>query len=306
MKIYCNTNEGDEGMDIEKIKEFLVVAECKDLLEAGDYLYISPSTLSRHIKALETEIGEALFTRTPRSLILNENGALFLPYATQILKTYESYITAAEKKKKNRKYRLYLGITPTIAQFDIEPILSDFQKEDGPVRLNIITESQENLIESLQNYRYDFIFLRSNGRPDCEFPSICCRRDSIVAVMAKDHPMAGKKQIHLKELSKENLMMLSESKYIDATFIEKCNAIGFRPKISLTSYLEGNLIDLAGRGIGVALLNQEHVRTSKNDRISVIPLVPRITSEIYVMFRSDTMLSNAEKSFFEHLKSLEE
>ena len=292
-------------MDIEKIREFLVITECKDLMEAGDYLYISPSTLSRHIKVLETEIGEPLFTRTPRSLILNENGALFLPYATQIVKAYDDYLTAAEKRNKNRKFRLYLGITPTIAQFDIEPILSEFQKSDGPIRLNIKTESQENLLEALRNHQFDFVFMRSHGRPNTQFPCICCRRDSIVAVMRKDHPLAGRKKLGLKELQNENLLLLRENKYTAPSFVEICKQTGFEPKIAMTGYLEENLIDFARKGVGIALLNGQHVRSMPQDALTVVELVPRITSELYVLFRVEATTKKTEKIFLEHLKSLE-
>lgn len=292
-------------MDIEKIREFLVITECKDLLEAGDCLYISPSTLSRHIKVLETELGEPLFTRTPRSLILNENGALFLPYAKQIVKAYEDYLTAAEKRNKNHKFRLYLGITPTIAQFDIEPILSEFQKSDGPIRLNIKTESQENLLEALRSHKFDFIFLRSHGRPDTQYPCICCRRDSMVAVMPEDHTLAGCGELNLKELRDETLLLLRENKYTVPSFAETCKRAGFEPRIALTSYLEENLIDFVRRGMGIALLNGQHVRSMQQDGLAVAELVPRITSEIYVLFSAETATKKTEKIFLEHLKSLE-
>lgn len=292
-------------MDIEKIREFLVITECKDLLEAGDRLYTSPSTLSRHIKALETELGKSLFARTPRNLILNENGAFFLPYAKQIVKAYEDYLTAAEKQTKNHKIRLHLGITPTIAQFDIEPILSRFQKTDGPIRLNIETESQENLLEALRNHKFDFVFLRSHGRPDTKFPCICCRRDSMVAVMPEDHPLAGRKELNLKELQNENLLLLRENKYTVPNFTETCMKMGFEPRITLTSYLEENLVDFVRRGIGIALLNGQHMQSIRQDALTIVELVPKITSEIYVLFCAEITTKKIEKTFLEHLKSLE-
>lgn len=302
----CMVKGEKTTLDIEKIREFMVVAECKDLLEAGDSLYISPSTLSRHIKSLEAELGVPLFTRTPRSLILNENGAFFLPYAAQMMKVYESFLIAYGKKNKNRKYRLYLGITPTIAQFDIEPILSNFQKEDGPIRLNITTEGQENLVESLRSCKYDFIFLRAHGRPDNELPCICCRKDVMAAVLPKDHPLANRKELHLAELKNEQFMLLKGNDHVDSIFFEACRTIGFEPKIGLSSYLESNLIDFARRGTGIALLNREHARIGGNHQVAVVPVVPQMTSEIYVMFRSETFLTNAEKYFLEHLKTLKD
>ena len=47
-------------MKIENMKEFAVLAETHNYLEAAEQLYISQATLSRHIKAMEEELGAAL------------------------------------------------------------------------------------------------------------------------------------------------------------------------------------------------------------------------------------------------------
>ena len=53
-------------MNTENIKEFIVLAETKNFWEASERLYMNQSTLSKHIKSLENDLGVALFTRTTR------------------------------------------------------------------------------------------------------------------------------------------------------------------------------------------------------------------------------------------------
>ena len=64
-----------------KIREFVFLANINNFQEAADALYISQSTLSRHIQSLENELQNKLFDRTTRSVQLSEFGKFFLPYA---------------------------------------------------------------------------------------------------------------------------------------------------------------------------------------------------------------------------------
>ena len=52
-------------MNTEYLKEFVVLAETKNFWEASDRLYMNQSTLSKHIKSLENELGINLFYALP-------------------------------------------------------------------------------------------------------------------------------------------------------------------------------------------------------------------------------------------------
>ena len=71
-------------MNTEFLKEFVVLAETKNFWEASERLYMNQSTLSKHIKSLENELGVELFTRTTRRVELTSYGQTFLPYARTI------------------------------------------------------------------------------------------------------------------------------------------------------------------------------------------------------------------------------
>ena len=66
-------------MDLNYIREFVVLANTCNYMEAAEQLFISQSALSRHIKNLEEELGVSLFDRSTRSVTLNAFGMLFLP-----------------------------------------------------------------------------------------------------------------------------------------------------------------------------------------------------------------------------------
>lgn len=75
-------------MNVTYLKEFVVLAGYTKLTSAAKAMYISPSTLSQHITALEKEIGCELFTRTPDGFLLTREGEAALAHAQNIIFEY--------------------------------------------------------------------------------------------------------------------------------------------------------------------------------------------------------------------------
>ena len=72
-------------MDFRQLSYFAAVAEERHLGRAAERLHISQPPLTRHIKALESDLGVQLFTRTPRGMLLTEAGETLLKDAHAIL-----------------------------------------------------------------------------------------------------------------------------------------------------------------------------------------------------------------------------
>lgn len=86
-------------MNTENLKEFIVLAETKNFWEASERLYMNQSTLSKHIKNLESELGISLFTRTTRRVELTNYGRIFLPYAKSVIRSeFEGFLRFADFK----------------------------------------------------------------------------------------------------------------------------------------------------------------------------------------------------------------
>ena len=64
-------------MELRQLEYFRTVADMKNLTKAAQMLYISQPALSKSITALEDELGEALFERRNRKMMLTPSGQLF-------------------------------------------------------------------------------------------------------------------------------------------------------------------------------------------------------------------------------------
>src|SRR5260370_20757109 len=74
-----------EVMELYQLRSFTAVAELGHLTRAAEKLHVSQPAMSAQIKALEDELGVALFERVPTGMILTAAGRPLLPQAAKVL-----------------------------------------------------------------------------------------------------------------------------------------------------------------------------------------------------------------------------
>lgn len=76
---------------LEALKFFVTAAETLNFRETAVKLAISPSVVTRTISELENQLGEPLFKRNTRSILLTSFGELFYPEPSVFWKTQKHY-----------------------------------------------------------------------------------------------------------------------------------------------------------------------------------------------------------------------
>ena len=82
-------------MDWDKLRIFHSVAEKGSLTHAGDVLHLSQSAVSRQIQALEESVGETLFERRTRALLLTESGQVLFRVVQEALTNIRRHAQAS-------------------------------------------------------------------------------------------------------------------------------------------------------------------------------------------------------------------
>ena len=84
-------------MELEQLRVFLAVAEHESFSAAARALFVSHSTTSRAVAALERELGAALLLREGRTVRLTREGEILQAEAKRLLEQVEELKAAVKR-----------------------------------------------------------------------------------------------------------------------------------------------------------------------------------------------------------------
>src|SRR5512139_3925613 len=166
-------------MEIRQIQYFLSVVETGSFSAAADEHYISQSSLSKKIIALEKELAVPLFDRSKRKVFLTDAGEVFLEHARQINEAYKAMIVDLDGYKSDTD-SFSIAAIPVIAQYGITTYIAQFRE----VYLNIHFTLEEidglNILPALEEHRFDLAFTRHNFLDNEKFISLELCKDKLL------------------------------------------------------------------------------------------------------------------------------
>jgi len=284
-------------MEINYLKEFVVLAQTGNFLEAADILYSSQSTLSKHIKSMELELGVPLFDRTTRKVNISKFGQLLLPYAKQITVIHDEYTAILQTNLETDREILTVGSIHILAQYNITDIFADFKKSRPRSTINVVQGGSQGMKEMLRQKKCDLAFIRYADEVDDDFVKIPYAVDTMVAVLPTSHPLARQKSIPLRMLADEDILLTAEQTMLYRLSISACEQSGFKPKIAYTDHSVGDLCDMVGKGMGVALLMKRIALYDSNPNIAIVDISPPVSTQISLCYLKGVKLSSAAEYF---------
>jgi len=136
---------------------FWEVARQKSVSRAAKQMSVSQPTVSAQIKALEKALGDDIFIRTGRDLVLTELGQLVFEYANEIFTIGRELGEAVSTRRSHRPIRLRIGVTDsmpkTLAELLIRPAVDLGQR----FRMTVHSGPNEKLVEELAAHELDVL-----------------------------------------------------------------------------------------------------------------------------------------------------
>jgi DNA-binding transcriptional LysR family regulator len=135
-----------------------ILSRTHSLSEAAIEMETSQPRLTQQLKVVEQELGVQLFHRSPRGLLLSEAGQMFLPYARQIISTFQQAQGALSSLSEVRANRLRLGASITASHQLVPENLLLFHKRHPEVLLTVTRAVPKDLVKGLEEGRFDVCF----------------------------------------------------------------------------------------------------------------------------------------------------
>ncbi|AAK81394.1 LysR family transcriptional repressor of citA [Clostridium acetobutylicum] len=144
-------------MDYELLKTFICLAKLKNFTKTAEQLHVVQSTITSRIKHLEHTIGETLFIRTNKKVLLTGAGEIFLPYAKQLLSIQETAISRLHTLELF-KDTLNIGAVHSIYDCHVQNMILKYMQRNKKIAIKITIEHSEELIQMLHDNQLDVTF----------------------------------------------------------------------------------------------------------------------------------------------------
>ena len=153
-------------MSFKELELFYYLCEDPHISQLSKKISMSQSAISLALKSLETSLGEPLFDRIGKKLILNERGRVF---KEQTYKHFLSLVDAEHIFKTDKVAgKLRIGSSKTIGSFVTPQIVYDFLQTYSDSSIDKIIDNSFNIITKVLNGEIDIGFIEMS----CSEPEI--------------------------------------------------------------------------------------------------------------------------------------
>lgn len=174
------------------------VARSRSIRKAAEQLNVTASAVNRRIADLEEELGATLFERQPRGVRLTAAGEVFVNYLRKQNGEVERMKSQIEDLKGLRRGTVRLACSQALALDFLPRAIADFRKVHPKVEFDIKVVDHEYAMAALSAFEVDLVLV---FRPPylANFQPLMIAEQSLVAVMAKTHPLAKKPKVRLRD-----------------------------------------------------------------------------------------------------------
>ncbi len=256
-------------MEIYHLKTFLAVAEEQHLTRAAERLHLSQPSVSAHIKALEEELGLALFTRTPKGMMLNRAGEALKKQAQTILLAVGAFEHQAAELKSGIAGEIRLGINIDPRYLKIDDLLQRMRLELPAVELHFLQKHSLEAIQEVRTGELDgaFVFTSPEGG---EFES---RRLSSFGVVIAAPPGWNRRTggAGLEELAGFPWVWADRRCPFFEITRRLFEPFGRMPDKSVTADFDATIGKLVASGAGIGLmLELEAVQAARRNEVEIL------------------------------------
>jgi len=285
-----------------QLEHFLAVARCKRFSRAAEECYVSQSSLSKHIKALEEELGVELFVRGYSEVTLTPAGGMFLGFAKKTFLGYEEILQGLAQYSSTAPLRIRVGALPLMDVYDLHSDIADFQVDNPGIQIDFHELNQGEILRHLEMNQLDVAFLRTDRLSADEFEWTPLIRDEITIVCSVKYPLARAHRIEVGDLKDERFVLIDKQSSIYAVFIEECRRNGFVPNVTFTHARHEPLVSAVAKNIGITALPKGLTRGRNESLLACIPLTTPLFSEVGLVVPRGRRLTPWAEKLVEHFR----
>jgi DNA-binding transcriptional LysR family regulator len=299
-------------MDIRLFEYALEIYKDKSFTKAAEHLHIAQPSLSKQISKLEQDLGVSLFDRKPGCPVEpTPDGLVFVKQAEKILQMRDDLKREIRERKEGIMGELRIGSTAITGGHVLPPLLKTYKEQYPNVRIELIEESTEKLIDLTGRGIVDISIL-SLPIEDCRLNTKTMFTESLYLVLPKEQQLWAPEKVKqivsssifikqntllIEEFSNCPFILLKQGYGFRRTVLELCARGGFEPHIAYETSSIETAQSLVGHGLGITIVPEMVIhRSDFQTSLTYFKLDSNPTRTLVFTYKKDRYLSMNAKA----------
>ena len=282
-------------METARCRAFLAAAETGSFSKAAEALSYTPSGVNQLVTALEKELGFPVFRRNTKGVTLTENGEMLLPAVREFLRQEDRIFELSAEMNGLLIGSVTIAAYSSIATHWLPAVISAFQQDYPQIRIRLMEGIWQEVSKWLDDRAADIgFFSYQEGMP---YEWIPLAEDPMLALLPKDHPLAGAEAYPLKECANDRFIMPALGCDDDVTALFAKN--GIVPNVQFTTLESFSVMSMVEQGLGMSVMNQLITEKRICDVVK-LPIDPPSQITLGIALHSKADISPAVRMFLKY------
>lgn len=262
-------------MNVEKIKYFIDLVECRNFTDTAHKNFVSQTTVSQQIASLEKEFDIQLIDRKKIPVEPTEAGQIFYHDAVIIWKQYQLMKEKMKNFVQSNKLVLHVEYAGAMDIQSLLPLITEFKEMYPNMHIELNKVLMKDLSDYLQKGLYDVAVSFDSefeGKKDILMEAFL--RGNYCAVVSDRHPLAQAEKITVEELYRHPLIMLDPA-VIGTSYqkmLQRSQEDGYQPIIARTADdVESEIFYILTEGL-IGFFPENYQFENNRNRLRIIPI----------------------------------
>jgi len=284
-------------MELHQLRYFVAVADEGNFSRAAAKVRVAQPSLSQQIRKLEAEIGQPLFDRLPRSVVITEAGRCLLEYARQILASIGDARRCVDELKGKIAGDVAVGAIPTIAPYVLPELVVTFQEHYPDVTLHIVEDVTAGITRRVEAGELD-IALASTCRPSPTLRRESIGNEPLLLLVPEGHALAKKTLAEFDDLKSQRFLLLHEMHCLSQQVHHLLESRRLHPEVALAGSQLSTIANMVAAGIGLSIVPQMMVKHHATPGCVSLPFAPPVPErELNLLYNPLRFQSKAAAAF---------
>jgi LysR family hydrogen peroxide-inducible transcriptional activator len=208
-------------MNLQQLEYIVAVDTHRHFARAAEKCFVTQATLSMMIRKLELELDIILFDRSKQPVVPTETGRAIIDQARVVLKEASVIAQLSGEARNGLEGELRIGIIPTLAPYLLPLFLPSFLKNFPSVRLKIIEQTTEQVLQMLSSDKLD-VGIMATPLNEKSFRETPLFHEEFKAFVAGNDKGMRKKYILPEDIDADRLWLLEEGHCLRAQALNLC------------------------------------------------------------------------------------